>query len=628
MPSASIPPAAAPEPSPSTEPADDRGTGDGRRDSRRELAPLAVCVVVGLMMPLLSSIVRGVHSGRFVWIANGDEVFYLAMSSQAYFNHPGYLSDPVFTSGGVALFRQLPLLPGVWLARLLDLGPGGIDNCWRVLGGASLGLAWYLLIRRLVSGRWVAAALTCVLLTDVGLLGSGLFFRQAQAMVHYLAGSLRIPEGLYLHSEWRIATPALTLTYLVLNLYFTIRARERPDALRLALAGLSFGLLFHVYPYYWTAACVALAIAFVLDRGHRKAYFWTGVIGGLIGAPRVVWDFMLKSETGTEWLIRSDKLIRISRLSDLKPPVVACLVLLAAGWWVWTRRRDLAYVWSMAAAGLILFKHHIITGLALENYHWYYVWGPCCSLLLLLLLVAALPREGRRAGIAAGLLIAACAADAAVGFWLRGVETSRIPDAVALTQAWDDYQVQRIDGAPPRLAPNATVAGDSLFIDMSSIIENQRPLDNYWVFLSPYVSDVEWYRRMGRQRDPPGQRPAPCSERFAKDRFAVTEGRKAGWGPWARDPEESARRIRDVMAAYDEVAGDVEGAMDRYGVRYVALAANAPIPGYLGDGGWAPLEEGPRWRVWERRVPSTRSTRPGRAGGQRAPRAGVGAQSG
>ena len=51
-----------------------------------------------------------------IWIGNGDELFMLALGSQAYFNHPLYLSDPVLVSGGVSLFRQLPLLPGVWLA--------------------------------------------------------------------------------------------------------------------------------------------------------------------------------------------------------------------------------------------------------------------------------------------------------------------------------------------------------------------------------------------------------------------------------------------------------------------------------------------------------------------------------
>ena len=116
---------------------------------------------------------------------------------------------------------------------------------------------WYMLIRQIIPNRWVGAALTCVLLTDVGLLGNGLVFRQAQSLARLLAGSLKLVDGPYVHAEWRVATPALTHFYLLLNLWLTLRARERPTAIRLVLAGVSLGLLFHVYPYYWTNACAA-----------------------------------------------------------------------------------------------------------------------------------------------------------------------------------------------------------------------------------------------------------------------------------------------------------------------------------------------------------------------------------
>ena len=66
------------------------------------------------------------------------------------------------------------------------------------------------------------------------------------------------------------------------------------------LRSLSLGLLFHVYPYYWTAAGAALALAFLIDRGYRAVYFWTGGLGLLVGAPRIFWDLMLKQETGTK----------------------------------------------------------------------------------------------------------------------------------------------------------------------------------------------------------------------------------------------------------------------------------------------------------------------------------------
>jgi hypothetical protein len=569
---------------------------------------MAVCATVGLVMAMLPPVVQWAQNGRMIWIANGDELFMLALGSQAYHNHPAYLSDPVFASGGASLFRQLPLLPGVWLAWLLGLGPGGIDNCWRVLGGTMLGISWYVLIRQVTPGRWIAAALSSILLTDLGLLGSGLFFRQAQSLARLLRNSPRLIEGPFLHSEWRVATPALTLVYLLLNLWLTIRARQKPSPTRIALAGLSLGLLFHVYPYYWTAAGAALALAFLIDRGYRAVYFWTGGLGLLVGAPRIFWDLMLKQETGTEWLIRTDKLVHVSRLSDLKMPIIACLVLALSGCWVWTRRRDLIYLWSMGVAGVVLFKGHILTGFNIENYHWFYVWGPCCSLLLLLLLAAALPGQGRVGRVASGLLLAAAAADASAGLWLRSVEGVRAEEGLYHVRAWNDYQVQRLGPGVPRLEPNATAAGDNLFMDLGSILENQRPLEDYWVYLSPYITDDDWYRRIALNAILLGQ-DRGAFESAVRQRFAVLPPESPSWGPWTRDAADSQRRIRGALEAYDATAADVDAALTRYRVRYVGLKAQSRVPDDLSGSGWTLLQDGPTWRIWERRAPADRAAR-------------------
>src|SRR6516165_5398348 len=134
---------------------------------KHDLAPIAVCIVFGLVMALLPALVQRFVLGSMIWIGNGDELFMLALGSQAYFNHPLFLSDPVLASGGASLFRQLPLLPGVWLAWVLGMGPMGIDVCWRILAGLSLGAAWYFLIRQFVARPWVATCLVLVLLADL-----------------------------------------------------------------------------------------------------------------------------------------------------------------------------------------------------------------------------------------------------------------------------------------------------------------------------------------------------------------------------------------------------------------------------------------------------------------------------
>ena len=181
------------------------------------------------------------------------------------------------------------------------------------------------------------------------------------------------------------------------------------------LAGVSFGLLFHVYPYFWTAAAAALVMAFILDRGHRRLYVEIALIGGLIGSYRLFWDWMLKQSTVPDWLIRSDKFVQVSRFENLKPPIVASLIVLMGFIWVWRHRRDAIYLWSMSLSGLVLFKNHLVTGRDIENYHWLYVWGPCCSLLLLLMIVSILPSQGARARIAFLAVMTLALADLAIG---------------------------------------------------------------------------------------------------------------------------------------------------------------------------------------------------------------------
>ena len=394
----------------------------------------------------------------------------------------------------------------------------------------------------------------------------------------------------------RVATPALTLAYLLLNLWLVTRARQTPTWRSFILSGVSFGLLFHVYPYFWTSAAAALVLAFLIDQGHRRVYLWTGLFGGLIGSYRVFWDMMLKRGTPPDWLIRSDKFVHVDRFADMKPPILASMVLIVGFIWIWRRRRDLVYLWSMGLAGLLLFKHHVLSGLNIENYHWLYVWAPCCALLLLLMVLELLPRQGPKARLALAVLMAVCLADALIGLGLRVVESLQAKAGLVLAKSFVEYQVQRIDSGTPRFDANATVAGEHQFINFASILENQRPLDNYWVFLSPNVTDAEWDLRIALNSYlPPSQ---SCGLRGRTAGYAQV--RAGGWGPWTRDASDGERRVLNRLAAFDAVARDPESALNQFRVRYVGLRADEPQPAYLTRQKWIQVQEGPFWQVWER----------------------------
>ena len=218
----------------------------------------------------------------------------------------------------------------------------------------------------------------------------------------------------------------MTMVYFLALIWSVLRAREVPSRARIVLAGFCFGLLFYVYFYYWTAVGLALLFALALDAGHRRIYFHVGWLGGLIGLPIVISDFLLKRgrPSVTDWLNRCDRFLAIGRFDDMEPQKDMPVILALGVAWVLWRERDLIFVLALGLAGFLLEHHQVLTRLQLENYHWAYVWGPAFSFLLAL---AAAKEIGERLKWSRG----ACTAFGVVGIgafgaglWIRSVEAT------------------------------------------------------------------------------------------------------------------------------------------------------------------------------------------------------------
>lgn len=568
--------------------------------------PFGLCVGAGLLLSTLPHLLWWARRGEPVWFADYDELsLYLPIISQAYYNHPFRLGDPTQAEGGATLFPWLQMAPAVLIARGLGLGMTSIGLIWRIWAGLAVGAGWYLALRRPARGSWIAAALALLLMTDGGILSGLPVLRQASHALALTTGpgyerlTATIP---ILCLQWRLITPGLSLPFLLLQAWLLARALSRPDdRAALALAACGFGLLFYVYFYYWTAAGLALLLCMVLDPSRRRVYFLTGLIGTILGAPMVLAQAWLKQSTSDDWLMRSDKFVQIPRFSELNLHPSLYLILPALAWILLRRRRDLTYLWALAAAGWLLTNHQVVSGLQIENFHWDYVRGPALAALLLLIAVDELPRWVRPRA-AAALLGLVCVAQFGLSAGLRAIEALESRSSREIMKEYEAYLEQRRRPDAPRFGPRAVLAGDQGFVDPAVALENVRPLEQYSVLFSPAVGNDEWDARIALNEylaDQDRERFVDRQRRYLGSRDQRSAVKGGVWGPWRRDAAALEARVRARLEAFDAVRADPAGALERFAVAYIILSADKSLPAQL-DVAWSPIQDGPHWRIWER----------------------------
>ena len=179
---------------------------------RTLLGPALCCVGVGLLISLLPSFLLLIKGHHPVWLADSDELLYLAVGGQSYFGNPWHLADPIFQGhSGRSMFPWIQFAPGILAARVLHAGPLAIGFFWRAFAGFSMGLGFFLVLWKIVRRPWLAAAGATWMLSDAGVVtGQPLF--QHLAAVRKLAlarGDALIQGERQILRLWRIITPGL-----------------------------------------------------------------------------------------------------------------------------------------------------------------------------------------------------------------------------------------------------------------------------------------------------------------------------------------------------------------------------------------------------------------------------------
>jgi hypothetical protein len=562
----------------------------------REWPAFAVCLLGGVLISTLPHLLAWLDRGDPVWFADHDDTVYVSKARAAMRGEHLRFLDSVDRAGRSSILAPAPLVPGVILARLLGWDTLRLNIAWRLWAGLTLALGWYLVVRLYTKGPWPAAALVFIALADAGY-GVTLqpLVRQATILARLV---LDRPGELFdnpLHRQWRILNPGLTLPYMMVFVWAVVRALRRPSVARTVMAGATFGLLFYVYFYFWTAAALAVALGWALDAGHRRVYLQIGCIGAVLGSPAVIGQFSRRRSISPDWLVRTDFFLHVPRFSEIEIPKILTLTLIVAGVWVWFRRRDLLFPFLVSVSSWALLNHHVVTGVLMQNRHFHYVATSMMLLIVLAALAELVSRLSQRSRLAGVTVAATVLAYFATGLWIRAVDARHGVTAAQLANNYARYKEQRIDSEAPPLVPGATVAGTPGFTEFALIKEPVSVCSGIPVYYSPYVSQAELDERIALDARLRGIE----REAFAAaQRRDITRGMGLGWGPGARDRRVADEQLVERLRVFDAVEADPERYLDRYDVLYLAQPTGVR-PGEIARD-WTLIQRGPTWDIWQR----------------------------
>jgi hypothetical protein len=342
----------------------------------------------------------------------------------------------------------------------------------------------------------------------------------------------------------------------------------------------------------WTLVTAALCLAMLLDSTRRKIYAQTLMIGIALGAPEVVHLFRLREMASTEALTRFAAFSAAG--SEYLPglPWFSIIAIGVMGLWIWTTRTlELTYVWSLAAAGILLGCSPLLTGAFLHAYHWIWLMLPI-RMILALIVVGMIAKERLRwLPVFNWALPTLLAIYLLGGIYLTAITLTRTGDGALKLENYARYRAQRLVPGVSPLAPDSVIAGDDRFSELATIGENLRALSGVFLNASMSVDDTIWRSRFSLNAFLSG-----TTERLEFERAARLELEAGLWNAPRITPELLAPFVR----TYDEIVRDPDRFIRAFAVRYVALPVDRPPPVYLRSG-WTLLQPGPYWQLWERK---------------------------
>jgi len=266
------------------------------------------------------------------------------------------------------------------------------------------------------------------------------------------------------------------------------------------------------------------------------------------------------------------------------------LAMAAVALWIRKSKRfDLVYPWSLAVGGILLSRSRVVSGIFFHEYHYTWLSTPIWLALVLIVAVSIACARFRWRPVAAPVCWTAVMLYFAGGIYLAVICVTRTWSGVQQVRNYTQYKLQRLATGVEPLVAGETIAGDDIFCELAAVAEYQWVLGGQAVPISMAVDNEQWESRE-----------ALNAYLVGKDRGEFEKEVRIAGEFWLW---ENPTREREVIAAfmrkYDEVVGAPGRFIARFGVRYVAFAADRAPVGYLREG-WTMLQRGPYWQLWER----------------------------
>ncbi len=578
---------------------------------RADAVAALTCVVLGTFLAVAPHLARLATVGHADYIADTDDLLYLAIGRFPYHGEPG-LRDPFARAeeGVPSLYSWAQFVPLAWTTRALGLPPILMAIVWRLVGGSLLGLSTFGLFRALMAGvrrptAW-ALGLSIAVLCDPGVVTGRTLIGSFDLLRELTLGAEAIDYSRRL-GQYRVVTPLLTLPVLFGLIAMMLGGPGRRA--RWAVAAVLLGLLVHLYFFFWTAAVAALAIyacgllaSAGLDRGARRdrlielaGVVAVVVVGLAIGLPQIVDNARTFAAPELKPILESlSRGLRLPagdpmRLVYLGDRTAAAKLLIGAVAAIALRSRALGLVWCFAAAGYLLTNSAIVTGLEFENFHWKYITNPCAEVLLLAAAGLAIDRATRGwARRLAPLLWAVPVAMAAIAIAWRPFEALEGAEAAGWSRRIDSLRPLRPALEP--LGPDVSLAGPQ-----------EASLALLWgrcgqLYNEPYtahisvITDDEVHERFVLNQWLQGDRRAAMAAAARPRRHFRFDS------PLARRYDNDAIVARR-LAIFDRLeAGDPDGLVRKYRPDALLLPADAPDP--TRGGPWERAATAGDWTLW------------------------------